>query len=448
MNTILIRQSTDYHCGPASISTILSISGIEINKFKNDINIGDKIKCTPNIGVDGSDIKEFFDYFAPSIIQSEGESTYLIGEIAIANILNHHSGVGHFVVILDSDEQNVFYWDPILSKIIQQKWTDFSWVSGDGLLKKWSINFGFSFKRPIQEYTIEKRRWIIGDDEETLDIMIDTSKLIQDEYIRLGIKTSWHTPKQILVRNQDLYLSGQRVLEDDIVWIRSDPVNTVSYYEMLRSLCHVNTKFVNSPHGILVMHDKLSVMWIKSIDSFRVSNLLGLRSAIKQLQWIGNNLFVMKSPSSFGGDNIFFVDSDSVENVFLEIIHHSNYVIIEPDIRIPLKPSIDTRVFWVDGKIIAAINRISSTPESKCNLHQGAKVSPCSVDDIDPKIINDINEIGKKLQMNGIIFAGFDILNGCISEVNTSCPSVVMDYNKLLNENLERIIVKIIEDKL
>lgn len=58
------------------------------------------------------------------------------------------------------------------------------------------------------------------------------------------------------------------------------------------------------------------------------------------------------------------------------------------------------------------------------------------------------NEIGKKLIRDGIYFAGLDIINGKLIEVNVLSPGTITDINKLYKTKLQVKIVDYLEDVL
>ncbi len=179
--------------------------------------------------------------------------------LAIANIRNPKSGVGHYVVLLGEKEGLISYYCPLHGKVIDVSRKNLIWTNSDGTIRNWVINLDNTSDIIAREVNSKGFVFILGDDKNTLNPDTDTSLLLQSAYIEQGTPVFWVLDTSIALIGETLYLNGLPVGANDLVWIRLDPVNTVRYYEIMRLLAQVeNVTFLNSPSSILLCHDKLA----------------------------------------------------------------------------------------------------------------------------------------------------------------------------------------------
>lgn len=273
-----------------------------------------------------------------------------------------------------------------------------------------------------------KRVFIIGEPLEETDPTMDTGTLLMEAYQKRGDTVSWHTTDEIFTKYRTLYLDGQEVGKDDIVWIRCNPTNTIEFYELLRRLCHVDAKFVNSPQAILLYHDKLFASSFDDAHQYTATGLKSVKRCYELLMVDGFEKFVVKSPSRYGGKNIEFADNlAEIEQAYAKLVDDSGYVIIQGFVK--QERIVDTRVLLLPEQVLGTINRVAKEGSLLCNLHSGASVEK------GPKLserrLEIVKNVQKSMRENNIFFVGLDFLGDSLVEVNVSCTTTVRQLNAL-----------------
>lgn len=428
------RQRTPYTCGPAAIEAAAIVQGRPLTF--DEISAG--IDVDPVCGTSNEDMLTMARMFLT--LSPDQERWH--GGLAIANIRNPFSGIGHYVLLVDEIDGRIRYWCPLHGNVFSVPKSELIWTSGDGVYKNWFINLEPG-TADLLEMQRERFAFIIADPKETLNCETDTSLLIEKAYQDEGTTVFWVHSDEISLIDQTLYLKGMPVNEfSDRVWIRLDPVNTVRYYETLRLLASVveDVVFLNDPTAILEAHDKLvSIIFREYGILTTASSEAALKNALKHIDWRRSpSAYVIKSPSRFGGQSMRRCQThEEALAAFHELVDDSGYVIVEPFIQQEGNP-VDTRVFVANGKVIGAVNRVAANGEWRCNIHAGATVRKTDMSTI-PDLAFTAAEA---LKNAGVFCAGLDFLNGELTEVNVSCPSAIPQINEVDQVNLEKTLIR------
>ena len=86
----------------------------------------------------------------------------------------------------------------------------------------------------------------------------------------------------------------------------------------------------------------------------------------------------------------------------------------------------DKRILLIDGEPVGAINRIPNKNEIRANLHIGAKAKKIK---LNKKDLHICNEVGPYLKSNGLFFAGLDIIDGHLTEINVTSPTCIREID-------------------
>ena len=108
----------------------------------------------------------------------------------------------------------------------------------------------------------------------------------------------------------------------------------------------------------------------------------------------------------------------------------------------------DKQGLWVgclDGEPIGAINRVAQDGSFICNFHAGGRPEKTEITKSDKKICNKIKPF---LVKNGIYFAGIDVIDNMLTEINITSPTGLQEINRANNTKLESIVLDSILDKL
>jgi glutathione synthase/RimK-type ligase-like ATP-grasp enzyme len=418
---VLPRQKRNFTCGIAAIATAAQLLGAFFPKGTILNNVGAK----PKVGTDHNEVARWSVENLP--VHSYGEATYH-GGLAVANITNKDSSVGHFVTLLGEKDGIIRYWCPLIGEVVEENRASLNWKNSDGSVLNWSVNFESDKDFYNLNYTPERHVFFIGDPLSEINVDLDTSLSLKAAYESREQSTSWHTPDEIFTKGAKLFLSGVPVLKNDIVWLRCDFVNKVGHYEFLRRLCNIDANFVNSPQAILTFHDKLTTCFFQDTHKYyTVSSIESLKKCCDHLAVEGFSSFVVKSPTSFQGKGVALAHTyDEVEALYRKFIEESGYVIVQG--LVDMDPLVDTRVSITPNKIVNVFGRKAQQGEFLC--------SPCSggtmveVGDLSEEQSKVVENVQTYMKENDIFFVGLDFLGDVLTEVNISCTGGIRVYDK------------------
>jgi len=449
----LRRQLDNFSCGPASVfalwQTINYLScpeNSENHTKEEDISLRIYEECSP-IKIIGTSTDSIIRAMRGSNLPiiSHGENTW-DESLAIANIKNSESGVGHFVLLLLKEGKNISFFDPILSDIIQINESMLDWRNSDSTLIKWSANTGVKIsKTDLFRVYVEPAHFIITEADEKIDLSYDVSTAIFQRLRKDRHQVVWSHIDKIRTKNNILFIDSIRVRKNDVVWLRLDPESTVSYYETLRLLSHVDARFVNSPSAILRHHDKYTSFSFRQRPLYTAHSNEQLAKVINELAYKGIHKLALKAPSSCGGRDIYFIEENDHPTKGFDIIEKHGLVIIEPFIsRLDSSnKNTDIRVLWIRNHgFVGAVSRESQDLNSLCNLTAGGESNLPTNMNIPQVLLDDIDNHLTSLE--GVYLAGVDWFNDQeITEINISCPSVYLNFEELMNLDIMSIITKI-----
>ena len=159
---------------------------------------------------------------------------------------------------------------------------------------------------------------------------------------------------------------------------------------------------------------------------------------------------ILKPLDGYGGSGVIVIEKSAKHNIksLLDFYVNrskteSNYVILQEYVE--GAENGDVRVLMLHGRPIGALRRVPAKGEVRSNISAGGYVEKYRLTKSDRSLCN---EIGKKLIRDGIYFAGLDIINGKLIEVNVLSPGTITDINKLYKTKLQVKIVDYLEDVL
>ena len=147
-----------------------------------------------------------------------------------------------------------------------------------------------------------------------------------------------------------------------------------------------------------------------------------------------------------GGSSIYHVDEHGRNlNVILEQLTNSQTMPIMAQKYLPaIKNMGDRRILIVDDYIVPyALARIPQGDDERGNLAQGAIGEVLAVNKHERSMLE---KIIPTLQKKGLIFVGIDVIGECITEINVTSPTCIVEIEQASNENIaERLIEKLIK---
>jgi glutathione synthase len=156
---------------------------------------------------------------------------------------------------------------------------------------------------------------------------------------------------------------------------------------------------------------------------------------------------ILKPLDGYGGKGVIVVEK-SASSSFKSLLDfyinksrsESNYVILQEYIE--GAENGDVRVMMLNGKPIGALRRVPPQGDVRSNISAGGSVEKYKLTPEDKRLCR---EVGKKLVQDGIYFAGLDIINGKLIEINVLSPGTITDINRLYNVKLQEKVIDYLE---
>jgi len=406
------------------MATILQLLGIHFPAGTLLSHIGAK----PLVGTENDHIVKWAIEFMP--VSSHGEDTYQ-GGLAMANIQNKDSGIGHYVVLLGVQDDLIRYWCPLLGSVFEEKEEDIIWKNSTGEVIRWSINFETEEDFYHIEPTPERHIFVLRNTNHHDTEECQTSQLVHAAYEARGQSVSVHDPSSIFTKHDQLYLDGVPVLENDVVWFRCDPVCTENYYELLERLKRVNAPIVNAPRSILAFHAEMMDHPIDHVFRYTCSCLQNVKKCYDHLRMDGFTRFLIKTPSKFGGAKIArSMSLDALEKYFTLFQQDSGYVIIQGLADGECQDGAHhRRVMCTPTDIIGMIDY--QMPEDCADgcMQTGATFLKSS--DLSKVQTGKLKQIQDKMKKTETFLCEIEFLGDTVIGTNVSCPNSIAFINSV-----------------
>ena len=253
---------------------------------------------------------------------------------------------------------------------------------------------------------------------------------------------AYHSPDRI----EELNHPRSVVLDEyDIVLMRQDPPFDMSYISATYLLETIQDKtlILNNPFYVRNCPEKIFVnKYMKfmphTLITRNVNEIKKFRDKHKKI--------IIKPLYGNGGANVFY--SDSTDRNFGSIIENFLELNNEPFIIQQFIPKVkegDKRIILIDGEIAGAINRLPQDGEIRSNMHVGGLPTKTEITERDTKICNAISQ---DLKDFGLFFAGIDIIDNLITEINVTSPTGIREILQLSGIDVAKIFWDQAEKKI
>lgn len=218
--------------------------------------------------------------------------------------------------------------------------------------------------------------------------------------------------------------------ECDVIFMRKDPPvdqNFISACLLLNFYNPQKTLAFNDPKGLLLANEKL---WGLNIASYLMpktvvsSNINVLLDAAQHLEKV-----VIKPLYEAGGSGILIMNKDD-SNLRPALEMHTNHgqrpCILQQFLNGASQG--DKRVILLGGKPVGAFLRVPKEKEHRSNLHVGGTSQKTELTTTDHQIAHALKPHLLKL---GIHFAGIDIIDNKLTEINVTSPTGLQEIDKI-----------------
>ena len=253
---------------------------------------------------------------------------------------------------------------------------------------------------------------------------------------------AYHSPDRI----EELNHPRSVLLDEyDIVLMRQDPPFDMSYITATHLLETIQDKtlILNNPFYVRNCPEKIFVnKYMKymphTLITRNISEIIKFRDKHKKI--------IIKPLYGNGGANVFY--SDGADRNFGSIIENFLELNSEPFIIQQFIPKVkegDKRIILIDGEIAGAINRLPQDGEIRSNMHVGGLPAKTEITEGDAKICNAISQ---DLKDFGLFFAGIDIIDNLITEINVTSPTGIREILQLSGIDVAKIFWDQAEKKI
>lgn len=315
------------------------------------------------------------------------------------------------------------------------------------------------------------RHLLLIDPIEKLNIKKDSSLMLALAMQRRGIECFVFFEKDFAVHNQGtqkltvhsfkgslkddgIYLAsfettGSQVVElgsQDLIHMRLDPPFDSRYLRilwMLDELVQKGIKVLNDPRGIMLFNEKLYAYRSEgAVPSFIGSNVHLAAQFAHNLDPKPSAL-ILKPMDLYSGIGVEKLPLNGWEERFIEKVNELNGpVIVQPFVEAVTKGEI--RSLYFKGKEIGTILKTPKDGEFLSNIAQGATFGAHPLSDTARK---RADKIVQELLTYGVDWVAFDILGDAITEVNITCPGLLVEVSYAHKKNLADVVIDMINQK-
>lgn len=285
---------------------------------------------------------------------------------------------------------------------------------------------------------------IIGDNLRSLKPTTDTSLALVREALLRAHEVHWATPEDLFLWEGRVFArvdeikscaenslpSTETVKEPqsintyDGVWIRKDPPFDNAYLSLcwLLALEENNVPMLNKPSTLLRYHEKLLPFEAVEKGYLRPEELIpsylptGRRLPIPANFPKGES--VTKPFLGHGGKDVTLLPSAQSPEP---------YHFLQP-LQKEIHRTGDRRIFILDGEVIGSFVRMPPEGQIKSNIAAGGTGVMKDMNKKETEIADRLSTFLKEI---GVVFAGVDMINEKISEVNITSPTGFLTYQAI-----------------
>lgn len=299
-----------------------------------------------------------------------------------------------------------------------------------------------------------------------IDITGDTSFAMLLEAQRRGHRISWYQAWQLSLRDGRLWTRAvplqvrdevghhfssataeqREVASADVILMRQDPPFDMGYLSgtyLLESVCE-QVLVVNHPAAVRDAPEKLLVMQFPNL--MPPTLISGDAEEILTFHREHGDI-ILKPLYGNGGAGVFRIMEDGVNlKVLLEMYveHYGKLPMVVQKFLAGIQKG-DKRILLLDGKPVGAIDRFPPPGEVRANMHVGGEAKATHLSRRDEEICD---AIGAELRRRGLLFAGIDVIDGYLIEINVTSPTGMREVEKFGGGNMAGMFWDLVEERV
>jgi len=236
------------------------------------------------------------------------------------------------------------------------------------------------------------------------------------------------------------------VERDDVLHMRIDPpfdTRYLRYLWMLRFYQEKGIRVVNSPDGILKFNEKLHAYAQPSSLATYVGSSVDEFLKFAELMKKENTTELILKPldlyQGIGVEKIDILRKDLKEKFQSKVTENNGPVVAQPFCKDVVNGEI--RALYFKGIELGSILKVPKSGEFLANIAQGAAFHPIQ---LSPKVKDECNRICNELLRDGVDFVAFDIMGEHVSEINITCPGLLVEVSFAHKKNLAEQVLSLL----
>jgi glutathione synthase len=231
----------------------------------------------------------------------------------------------------------------------------------------------------------------------------------------------------------------------DVVLMRQDPPFDLAYIAATHFLerVHPKTLVVNDPAHVRNAPEKVFVTEFPEL--MPPTLLTRSLDEIKAFRAEHGDI-VMKPLYGAGGAAVFALKAGDVNFGSLYDLFAATFR--EPWVVQKFLPAVkhgDKRIILVDGKFAGAVNRVPQADELRSNMVRGGAAEATDLTARERAICE---RLGPALKRRGLLFAGIDVIDGYLTEINVTSPTGIRAVKRLGGPDIAPMIWDCIEGRI
>lgn len=303
---------------------------------------------------------------------------------------------------------------------------------------------------------------ILMDILETLDPLKDTTIRLIREGLHRDYEISIFYGKDVSIHNgivlsnmRSTILNGETIeIKDiqkevvntyDVLLMRKDPPFDMKFTTVAITLAMIEAdlKTINSPSGILSSPEKL---WPATFNYLHPPTLISANREDIIAFKDEYGAIVLKPLYEYCGSGVYISPPNdrNFPSVLEAQLQKDGLPIIAQKYLTGVNKG-DRRIFMLGGKVVGALNRESKPHDHRCNMFVGGTPSLHELSDEERSLCMTI---GPWLVERGLHFVGVDIIDGYITEINTTSPTGLVQIRDMGGPDLSINFWEYVEDQL
>ncbi len=236
-----------------------------------------------------------------------------------------------------------------------------------------------------------------------------------------------------------------RLADVNAVLIRKDPPFDAEYLYLTLMLerARNRTVIMNDPRGLRDANEKLYTLhFARHMPRTMVTSDRG--RILEFIDEIGGQ-GVVKPLDGAGGAGVMMISrADRNTRSILDVLTLEGRRLAMVQEYLPKVREGDKRVLLLDGQVLGAILRVPRADDLRSNIHVGGTVEPCAITVKEREIVADI---APRLQEDGLVFVGLDMIGEKLTEVNVTSPTGIQELSKHLGRDMGEPVIQWIEQR-